>query len=529
MADLPRDPPVESGEGSMSKVEDESTSGQNVTHQEKETTVGADGVASSPNHEKVKLSGDGNTANDVPSSEDEANAHAGEVPIATNEGTQQGTEPAAKKKKKRKKPKNKAKKGVTGFEEFYADAPMTPTESAQEKKELYNPSRPFAERIEECIQRYRARRRMDSERTNLFSKYLALGGIDASPRQFTGFAEDRDALEEADAEDIRKMTATDFVGGAGAKFYNPADPEHWFVDFESIVKGFLSRSIPDVFLYDEPINRKAADLVKNFLNYVLMHDVCPEYTNDILAARNICEIAPMELRLVVELYTGLPGKFNTAASSLFLDGKVTETTDNSEDTENMDNLVIFRVTVLFSVLVDDKIKKNLLEDDVGNIYVVNNKEEKTYEVVETIQPNRKHVQKVEERLQKEGMAGKGKPAGILKLKPSVIEYGYGNELRLDEFDHDSAKVEEYLLEDELLAKFEVGMKIRAVVCELNIGIHFIKEVKEIRASFDQFLPQMLMDGWKEPVPNERPPPSASNPNANPSVEEEAVEGDEEAV
>lgn len=116
MADLPRDPPVESGEGSMSKVEDESTSGQNVTHQEKETTVGADGVASSPNHEKVKLSGDGNTANDVPSSEDEANAHAGEVPIATNEGTQQGTEPAAKKKKKRKKPKNKAKKGVTGFE-----------------------------------------------------------------------------------------------------------------------------------------------------------------------------------------------------------------------------------------------------------------------------------------------------------------------------------------------------------------------------------------------------------------------------
>lgn len=80
---------------------------------------------------------------------------------------------------------------------------------------------------------------MDSERTNLFSKYLALGGIDASPRQFTGFAEDRDALEEADAEDIRKMTATDFVGGAGAKFYNPADPEHWFVDFESIVKGFL--------------------------------------------------------------------------------------------------------------------------------------------------------------------------------------------------------------------------------------------------------------------------------------------------
>ena len=80
---------------------------------------------------------------------------------------------------------------------------------------------------------------MDSERTMLFNKYLWLGGIDSSQRQFTGFAEDRDALEEADADAIRQMTAIDFIGGSGTRFYNPAEPEHWTVDFHGIVSGFL--------------------------------------------------------------------------------------------------------------------------------------------------------------------------------------------------------------------------------------------------------------------------------------------------
>lgn len=80
---------------------------------------------------------------------------------------------------------------------------------------------------------------MDSERTNLFNKYMWLGGVDTSQRQFTGFANDRDALEEADADEIRKMTATDFVGGSGQRFFDPLEQEHWVVDFEGIIKGYL--------------------------------------------------------------------------------------------------------------------------------------------------------------------------------------------------------------------------------------------------------------------------------------------------
>lgn len=288
----------------------------------------------------------------------------------------------------------------------------------------------------------------------------------------------------------------------------------------SRLTGARSRLIPGIYLYDEPVIRKAAELIKNFLNYVLMHDVCPEYTSNIMAARNICDIGPLELRSVHELYRGLPGDFNLAASSLFHDRHI----EKVDVTENFDKLFMFRLTVIFSALLSDEIREKFVEEeDPTTIYVANTKEE-TYEVVDIVQPHPKHILAVEKELEKQGYGGKAKPAGVLKLRPSIIDFGYDNVPRSDEIDMSNAEVEEYLLEDELLAKFEKGMKIRAVVCELNIGLRFIHEVKDLRVSFDLFLPQMLMENWKEPVPNTRPAPSAANPNA----EEDAVGGDEEA-
>jgi len=73
----------------------------------------------------------------------------------------------------------------------------------------------------------------------MFNKYLFLGGIDSSPRQFTGIVDDKEAIAAADAEQVRTMTATDFVGGSGGRFYDSADLDKWEVDFEAIVKGFL--------------------------------------------------------------------------------------------------------------------------------------------------------------------------------------------------------------------------------------------------------------------------------------------------
>lgn len=80
---------------------------------------------------------------------------------------------------------------------------------------------------------------MDPEQTNMFNKYMFMGGIDSLQRQFTGMAMDTNALAAADKDQVRTMTAVDFIGGAGSRFFEIGDEEHWEVDFEGVVKGFL--------------------------------------------------------------------------------------------------------------------------------------------------------------------------------------------------------------------------------------------------------------------------------------------------
>lgn len=129
--------------------------------------------------------------------------------------------------------------------EFYCDPPMTPAEHKEEKDVLYASHRPFDDRIEECIQRYRARRRLNAEREQLFSRYLMLGGIDSTVRQFQSTAKiGDDVLEDASKATLREMTADDVIQRGGAdnnnpRFYNPNYHDHWEVDFTGVAAGFV--------------------------------------------------------------------------------------------------------------------------------------------------------------------------------------------------------------------------------------------------------------------------------------------------
>ncbi len=122
---------------------------------------------------------------------------------------------------------------------------MTPAEYNEEQEVIYAPHRPFVDRIEECIQRFRARRRIGVERDVVFSRYLFLGGIDSTTRQFQGSRNiGDDVLDDATKGAVREMTADDVIqrGGDGnrnVRFYNPNYPEHWDVDFSGVTAGFL--------------------------------------------------------------------------------------------------------------------------------------------------------------------------------------------------------------------------------------------------------------------------------------------------
>lgn len=118
-----------------------------------------------------------------------------------------------------------------GFEDFFADAPVTPAEFRDEVS-MYDPDISFRLRMEVAIQRYKSRRKMHEHFSNVFSKFMKYGGVEQSQRQFTGGIRDAE-LETRDAQDIALMMANHTI-----------DPDKdgsdmWPVDFSGVAKGFL--------------------------------------------------------------------------------------------------------------------------------------------------------------------------------------------------------------------------------------------------------------------------------------------------
>jgi hypothetical protein len=61
----------------------------------------------------------------------------------------------------------------------------------------------------------------------------------------------------------------------------------------------------------------------NFYNYLMHHSVCPEYTEEILAARSVVAQGQKELIAIHNLGSMVPGDFNVACSVL-LEGNLAE-------------------------------------------------------------------------------------------------------------------------------------------------------------------------------------------------------------
>ena len=119
--------------------------------------------------------------------------------------------------------------------------------------------------METCIHRYKARRKWDPLRLNLFNSYLRLGGVQTGQKQFFGGMDER-KMGDMDAEQIALMAATDFItfndnGGEDAQEYD--------VDFAFVVRGFLSYKVPyGLGIRKVPELETACHLLRNFLNYV---------------------------------------------------------------------------------------------------------------------------------------------------------------------------------------------------------------------------------------------------------------------
>jgi hypothetical protein len=261
-------------------------------------------------------------------------------------------------------------------------------------------------------------------------------------------------------------------------------------------------------------------VVRNFLNYVLTHAVCPEYTEDVMAARKVCNLAEKELWEIKQVRHKFPGEFNVAASTLY-GGQYQDLYpgDDAWTAEDVGLAEQFPLSRGFNVPEAERIFKTavafegteglFLEAMNGDIRIVKT-ETKCFEVVQLDRAEMTSIDDYSKVKNHLGISGSIKPLGRIYLK-SWEGPGMEEEDVTDDEDEAARSpldeiIETFWLEDEILQHCFVGMKLELVVHELNIGIRFFDDVAGIYCSFHTFLPnEKVIDNWKEPGKRKPPP------------------------
>lgn len=254
-------------------------------------------------------------------------------------------------------------------------------------------------------------------------------------------------------------------------------------------------------------------VVRNFLNYIITHAVCPEYTNDVLAARKICDLAEKELWEIKQVRHKFPGEFNVAASTLY-DGRyrglnIVNQAWAADDPKYDDDVALDRGLTdseaerIFKTAIAFEGNEDLFVKAMnGDIHIVKT-ENRSFEVAQIDRAEMTSVKdysKVKDHL---GVSGSIKPLGRIYFKPWDGP-GLDEEDKTDDEDENPASalnplIETFWLEDHILEHCFIGMKLEIVVHELNIGVRFFDDIRGIYCSFHTVLPnEKVIDNWKEP-------------------------------
>ncbi|KAF2459108.1 Argonaute siRNA chaperone complex subunit Arb1-domain-containing protein, partial [Lineolata rhizophorae] len=398
-------------------------------------------------------------------------------------------------------------KGSTGFEEFFAEAPLTP-EQVKEESGLYDEKKPITERLEIAIHRYKQKRKFWTFAGQVFNRFLKYGGVEAKERQFTG-PMDEVLTQNKDKGEVAQLLAT-----------HQLDPEldeadTWVVDFEGVAKGFFSSVYPVFTSSVTPrMTREATGILRNFYNYLMYHDVCPEYADSLVAARRICDLADRELPRVRRAGLRLPGAFNVSCSELhngywsgmfvgkdnsFIHGRSDWAEDEAvadreldeeeglEDGEETTGAP--RVCQALGPIQARELTPMGLE--VAHVEMPN---ERTLRFYEMARLNLRTDFKVGRAMQ---------PVGKLHCRPwtppAFVKYDLPVEEAAKQDLNSSDELLVFLVETDVLRTCFVGMKLDAVVGRMVNGMPFLDQINNTYASFYTYLPnELLSTPWKAP-------------------------------
>ena len=260
-------------------------------------------------------------------------------------------------------------------------------------------------------------------------------------------------------------------------------------------------------LYSEETIKPKTNVIRNFLNYLLHHDVCPEYKDQIYATRSLIDQADRELWLCVQAGRLLPGGFNMACSEIYGGAFrglyagdqewLKDLYGNAPDGGISPQLA--RKTFKAGLIArgDDRVfelyKK---QDDAKKVKVL--KEIDTGLQVTELLPAEQEVLDFYQSNVGQGL----KPLGRLRAKTWYFP-GAPVEDMTEEEEAAAAKapkeIKDYELwvEDNVLRKCFVGMKFITTVKELSFGILYFDELRGIYCSFYDLLPNDAMIGWRK--------------------------------
>jgi|SRR5579871_870248 len=272
----------------------------------------------------------------------------------------------------------------------------------------------------------------------------------------------------------------------------------------------------------------ATRIMMNFYNYLLHHNVCPEYKDQILAAHDICLLARTELPITQALAIALPGPFGNACSLIF-DSEYAQHysyMDSWACSVAVDKRMTFETAKVIFTTAVGALGSNAMFDAIDPQHLVTNLSDdfnstfpgircttvlKTGLEVTKIHPPTSTTLEFYKNAQRK-LAGSKlslEPLGKLTCKPWAPVDFAGSDLPhgIDVNDLDFATTCEIWLEGNILVQFAEGLKLDCTLRRLewvdgcNVdSIWYLDSVDRVFCSFYTVLLNELMDKpWKEVV------------------------------
>lgn len=365
-------------------------------------------------------------------------------------------------------------------------------------------------RLLTAMQRFERTRKLTPERRDIYYKWLAFGGIKIASNIGTGGQNQEDMDKDQIASALSQIRVPDEVREALES--TDSDQPKYAIDFMGCARAFLSRSAPNVFAFDKKENVTiVTTTMERFLDFLMQHDVCPEYKNKILAVRNFLREADDELWSVAEAQRWLPGDFNIACSTAF-DGSYARNYDSQApwegDTQDGSAIFVgleheeavriigFGMAAAASEEVYEKyfeLSQGLKEDDA--LEVVRVIESQGFEIIAIENPTAdcKDMYK--------NNSTTYRPVGRIHARHWENPEGAPEDLTEEEKGlpkEESLEIYVFFVEEIILQHLSPGQRILATVRQLNCGLWFFDDFSRIYPNFDLYLLNELMEDYKEP-------------------------------